>query len=105
MVHKIAIVLLLISFSFSQQKLSLEQALAIALENNYDIQISKNNHRNVEKNVLNQLNRFLPSASIGGRSTTQKTSRSVYNGDILVGTQDGTSTLFGGNLGIKLGNE
>ena len=52
--------------AFSQTKMTSEEAIRIGLENNYDIQIARNNHQIAENSVSNGTAGFLPTLDASG---------------------------------------
>ncbi|WP_422082214.1 TolC family protein [Ulvibacterium sp.] len=85
------IVLLFCTMANGQDILSMEEAIAIAVENNYDLRIARNNTKiaDVEASTLNS--GYLPSLSAGGGIN-------YSNEDQSVAFLDGTSTSIGGAI-------
>ncbi|MFT6816057.1 MAG: outer membrane protein, partial [Sphingobacteriales bacterium] len=54
---------------FSQEVLSADKALEIALENNYDILIAKNTNQQSENNAAVLNSGYLPSLSVGSSAS------------------------------------
>ena len=86
---KTAIIIVMFSIIFypigAQEILTLEKAIALTLENNYDIKISKNNEKISENNkgILNS--GFLPtlSTSTSGKYAITETSNKLNSGEVL----------------------
>ncbi len=83
--------LLFCTMANGQDILSMEEAIAIAVENNYDLRIARNNTKiaDVEASTLNS--GYLPSLSAGGGIN-------YSNEDQSVAFLDGTSTSIGGAI-------
>jgi outer membrane protein TolC len=87
----------------AQGKITLPEAMAMALENNYDIRIAKNNLINSEKSAkVTMYNTFTPTVSLGANSTIVNNSQEIFNSQISLGIEDTKDTYFGGNMGIGL---
>ncbi len=99
------IFLLLFTFStvFAQEKLTLEQAVQIALENNYSIKIARNDLRIADNNNTIGNAGFLPSVDASGSARQSLTSGSQeFIGDR--GKQSYTNaknTSLDGNIGLN----
>jgi outer membrane protein len=97
------VLLLLCSITLpAQEKLTLNEAVEIALSNNFDIRIAKNNLLIVrEQNSAGQAG-FLPtlSANFSTQNNINNSEQELYSGDIRQGDQVKSSGL---NAGIQLG--
>ena len=71
---RILLFLSLILTGFSQQNLTLEQAIQIALNKNFNIQIAKLDVKNADQDELLSLNSFLPGASASVEQQIVRTS-------------------------------
>ena len=84
-INKIAIVFLIcITNSFAQEKLTKEEAVNIALENNYGILIAKNNVKIAENNASINNSGYLPkvTASAGANYSLNNVENTLLNGEI-----------------------
>ncbi|MCB0277919.1 MAG: TolC family protein [Calditrichaeota bacterium] len=88
--------------SFSQEKLRLSEALAIALKNNIDIQIERNNHESNDEQVKIQFDSFLPKFNIRTGLSYQNESQANFVGTINVGNRTTDTTTYNAGLGINL---
>lgn len=85
-INKLPILLLLIfSISFGQEKLTKEEAVSIALENNYGIKIAKNNVKVAENNASVFNSGYLPSVDV-------RAGANYANNDSEFTLQDGSSS-------------
>ncbi|WP_299528217.1 TolC family protein [uncultured Lutibacter sp.] len=102
-IHKITI-LFLFSFSigFSQEKLTKEDAINLALENNYGIQIAKNKVKIAENNASIYNSGFLPkvTASAGANYNNNSSEFTSQNGDVSE-TNDAESKLYNASIGLN----
>ena len=73
----IAISLAVSSAGFSQEILTKQEALAIALENNFGIQIAKNNVEIAKNNASILNSRFLPSATINSGADYRRNNQKI----------------------------
>jgi len=90
---------------FSQEKLTLEQALAIALKNNYDIQIARNGEANADEDLVQARSMFMPKASVSLKSATYE--YKIDEKDFSTGLPTGsrvskTASPFEGSFGVNL---
>lgn len=96
-------ILLFSSSLISQERVTLAEAIAIALEQNYDIQIARNNQISSDKGVTKSLSdNFLPSISLSGNSTVINSSQENFINQQSFGTQETKNTFFGASMGINL---
>lgn len=86
---------------FTQEPLSLNQSIAIALENNFDIRMAKNNLLITQKQNSIGNAGFLPtlSANLSSQSNINNSEQELYSGDIRQGDHVKSSSL---NTGIQL---
>lgn len=87
-----------------QQRLTLAEAMATALENNYDIRIAKNNEASSEvSNDWALFTTLIPiSLSYGGSATVVNSSQENFINQTSFGISETKDTFFGGNLGVNL---
>lgn len=86
----------------AQQKLTIEQAIAIALNKNFDIQIAKYDVELADNAVRGKLNVFLPSAQGDIDVGTYRTkATSFFAGQPF--SQDETNTFISSGLGVQIG--
>jgi len=101
----ILIISLLPFLGFAQEKLSLQQAISIAMQNNYDIKISKN-EINIAKNNFNLGNAgILPSitGSYSNGGSRQNTRQTPVTGDdrVITGAKS-TNNSYGADLNWRI---
>ena len=87
--------------AIAQDRLSLEEAVRIALENNYDIRLSKNDLE-IDKNNVSRANAgFLPSVSgtVVNNNTIQNSSQTRSTGEVTERNNAKGSSL---NYGVGL---
>ena len=85
----LSLLLLTGSKTFSQEMLTLEDAISIALQNNYAIQIVRNNERIAENNNTFGNMGFLPRVDISASDTENKYSQETVRSDDSVVEGDG----------------
>lgn len=81
----VAIVLIVSASGFSQEILTKQEALAIALENNFGIQIAKNNVAIAKNNASILNSRFLPSAAINSGADYRRNNQKIVFTDPSTG--------------------
>lgn len=82
--------IILLNFgAYSQEKLTLDQAIAIALEKNYDIQIAENNLEIADNNQDIKNSGFLPTVAVSAGGN-------YSNNNAFVETQDGIEKSING---------
>ncbi len=102
-IHKITILFLLsFSVSFAQEKLTKENAINLALENNYGIQIAKNIVKITENNASIFISGYLPkvTANAGANynnNSSEFTSQSGNKSEI----NDAESKLYNASIGLN----
>jgi len=102
-INKITFIFLLsISASFAQEKLSKQEAINLALENNYGIKIAKNNVKIAENNASIYNSGYLPKVSVTAganysNTTTEFTSQSGIETEI----NDAESKFYNTSLGLS----
>ena len=85
------IISILISPLYGQKTLSKEAALAIALEKNFGIQVSKNNMEIIKNNSSLLNSGYLPSVSVsGGSNFTDSDAEIAFPGQVL---EDGSPRI------------
>ncbi len=106
MKHKLLIIMLLLpSFMAAQTisgKLSLENAINLALENNYDIKTAKNQLQEAENSNTRGNAGLLPSVSAGGSAEYANKNAKVKPRSLgmEVGSDGATTTTFMGNIRV-----
>ena len=102
-INKLTLLFLLsFSVSFSQEKLTKEEAINLALESNYGIKIAKNNIKIAENNARIYNSGYLPKVTIAAganysNTTTEFTSQSGVKTEI----NDADSKLYTTSLGLS----
>ncbi len=97
----IVLCLLFTGNSFAQdEKLSLDDCIQIALENNSQLRISKYQRESVEKDVLGSYSGILPQVNFeaGYRKTQQGESRYIGGVDAGYTVAEGSSKSFSGDI-------
>ena len=81
--------------------ITLQEAIDLALENNFALKQAENNLGLSEKNEINEMADFLPSVSAGmGGSINKGTQQTFENG--ILGFRDVTSKGINGNIGASM---
>ena len=102
-INKLTLLFLLISsVSFSQEKLTKEEAINLALESNYGIQIAKNSIKIAENNASIYNSGYLPKVTVAAganysNTTTEFTSQSGIETEI----NDAESKFYNASLGLS----
>lgn len=102
-INKIAIVFLLcLTNSFAQEKLTKEEAVNLALENNYGILIAKNNVKIAENNASINNSGYLPriTASAGANYNLDDTEYTLQNGTVSE-TNGAESKVYNASIGLN----
>ncbi len=102
-INKLTILLLFgCSVSFSQEKLTKENAVSIALENNYGIKIADNNLKIAENNKSLMNSGYLPTIT-GNAGTTfnRDNTKAVFSNGEVTNLVDAKSSRFNASLSIS----
>jgi outer membrane protein TolC len=88
--------------AFSQNTLNLQETLRIGLENNYDIQITRNNERISDNNVTLGNAGFLPAANITSGYSVRNSNSDQFprNGDDAISSRNSNTGAF--DAGVSL---
>ena len=98
----VVIFFLVFAQNYSQQKLTLEEAIKIALENNYDIRLAKNDAAISENNYSLGNAGFLPKLDITASQTKSSTNtKQEYSDGRSVDKTDATSTSTNANAALS----
>jgi outer membrane protein len=84
--------------------ISLEEAIATALANNYDVLITKNGLKLDKLDYENAINTFLPNLGIGLSGTYEKSNRQLFDGTgtFKIGDRNFNNIYYGANLGLNV---
>lgn len=99
------LILSVTSHAQEAQKISLQEAIDIALENNYELKQAKNNLELAEKGIVSEYADFAPSISASMNGTSRKGQQLVRQGNTQVFVDNVTNAVSGGiNASMPLFN-
>lgn len=102
--NKLSLLFLLLSFSasFAQELLSKENAIGIALENNYGIKIAKNNVKAAENNASIYNSDYLPKVAVNaGANYSNATSEFTLQNGTESEINNAESRLYNASIGLN----
>ncbi|NOQ74535.1 MAG: TolC family protein [Crocinitomix sp.] len=99
---KITLFCFLPFIGIGQEALDLEEAFAIALENNYDIELANNSLQKADNSQSIYNSGFLPTATVSGNANYSNTDLTLTTQQGIKESIDGVATTnYGGSLGIQ----